>query len=52
MESLETVLERAAEAAAARHLRDARTAHVMALTTDVLRVWSGRWVLGRPLLAD
>ena len=38
--------------AADRHLRDARAAHVMAPTTDILRVWTGRWILGRPLLAD
>lgn len=35
-----------------RHLRDARAAHVMAPTTDVLRTWTGRAVLGYPLLGD
>lgn len=35
-----------------RLLRDARAAHVMAPTTDVLRLWTGRAVLGQPLLAD
>lgn len=35
-----------------RHLRDARAAHVMAPTTDLLRVWTGRVVLGYPLLGD
>ena len=34
----------------ARLLRDARAAHVMAPTTDVLRIWSGRTLLGRPIL--
>ncbi len=35
-----------------RHLRDARAAHVMAPTTDILRVWAGRALLGLPLLGD
>ncbi len=35
-----------------RHLRDARAAHVMAPTTDLLRVWTGRALLDQPLLAD
>lgn len=35
-----------------RLLRDARAAHVMAPTTDVLRTWTGRALLGHPLLAD
>jgi alkylation response protein AidB-like acyl-CoA dehydrogenase len=34
-----------------RHLRDARAAHVMAPTTDILRTWAGRWLLGEPLLS-
>lgn len=34
-----------------RHLRDARAAHVMAPTTDLLRTWAGRWLLGEPLLS-
>jgi len=34
----------------ARLLRDARASHVMAPTTDVLRVWAARLLLGRPLL--
>ncbi|HET7370286.1 MAG TPA: acyl-CoA dehydrogenase family protein [Gammaproteobacteria bacterium] len=36
----------------ARLLRDARAAHVMAPTTDILRVWTGRALLGEPLLSD
>lgn len=36
----------------ARLLRDARAAHVMAPTTDFLRLWVGRSVLGEPMLAD
>jgi alkylation response protein AidB-like acyl-CoA dehydrogenase len=35
-----------------RALRDARAAHVMAPTTDILRTWAGRALLGLPLLAD
>jgi alkylation response protein AidB-like acyl-CoA dehydrogenase len=35
-----------------RLLRDARAAHVMAPTTDILRTWTGRAVLGLPLLED
>ncbi len=35
-----------------RHLRDARAAHVMAPTTDILRTWAGRALLGLPLLGD
>jgi alkylation response protein AidB-like acyl-CoA dehydrogenase len=35
-----------------RHLRDARAAHVMAPTTDILRVWTGRALLGLPILGD
>lgn len=31
-------------------LRDARAAHVMAPTTDILRVWTGRTLLGQPIL--
>ncbi len=33
-----------------RLLRDSRAAHVMAPTTDILRTWAGRALLGRPLL--
>ena len=33
-----------------RNLRDARAAHVMSPTTDILRTWLGRILLGRPLL--
>lgn len=36
----------------ARLLRDGRAAHVMAPTTDMLRVWAGRALLGEPLLGD
>jgi alkylation response protein AidB-like acyl-CoA dehydrogenase len=35
-----------------RHLRDARAAHVMAPTTDILRTWTGRALLGLPLLGE
>lgn len=35
-----------------RHLRDARAAHVMSPTTDILRGWVGRVVLGLPLLGE
>ncbi|GAB7192184.1 acyl-CoA dehydrogenase family protein [Kineococcus sp. NUM-3379] len=35
-----------------RHLRDARAAHVMSPTTDILRTWTGRALLDVPLLAD
>jgi alkylation response protein AidB-like acyl-CoA dehydrogenase len=33
-----------------RMLRDARAAHVMAPTTDILRTWAGRALLGVPVL--
>jgi alkylation response protein AidB-like acyl-CoA dehydrogenase len=33
-----------------RHLRDARAAHIMSPTTDLLRTWIGRALLGRPIL--
>jgi alkylation response protein AidB-like acyl-CoA dehydrogenase len=33
-----------------RLLRDARASHVMAPTTDILKVWAGRTLLGLPLL--
>ncbi len=35
-----------------RLLRDARAAHVMAPTTDLLRIWTGRGLLGIPLLSE
>lgn len=35
-----------------RMIRDARAAHLMSPTTDILRVWIGRALLGQPLLAD
>lgn len=35
-----------------RMLRDARASHLMSPTTDILRVWIGRALLGQPLLAD
>ncbi|MBD1936227.1 acyl-CoA dehydrogenase family protein [Microcoleus sp. FACHB-68] len=35
-----------------RLLRDARAAHVMSPTTDILRTWAGRALLGLPLLGD
>ena len=34
----------------ARLLRDARASHVMSPTTDVLKTWAGRALLGLPLL--
>lgn len=34
----------------ARMLRDVRASHVMAPTTDLLRMWTGRALLGLPLL--
>lgn len=34
------------------HLRDVRAAHVMGPTTDILRTWTGRAILERPLLGD
>jgi alkylation response protein AidB-like acyl-CoA dehydrogenase len=34
----------------ARLLRDARASHVMSPTTDILKVWLGRSLLGLPLL--
>ena len=33
-----------------RLLRDARAAHVMGPTTDILRIWTGRVLLGQPIL--
>jgi len=41
-----------AESRVHQMLRDARAAHVMAPTTDLLRTWSGRALLGLPLLVD
>jgi len=35
-----------------RLLRDARAAHVMAPTTDLLRTWTGRALLKQPLLGE
>ncbi len=34
----------------ARMLRDARASHVMSPTTDLLKLWTGRALLGQPLL--
>ncbi|MFA9460056.1 acyl-CoA dehydrogenase family protein [Thiohalorhabdus sp. Cl-TMA] len=34
-----------------RMLRDARAAHVMSPTTDLLRIWAGRALLDQPLLS-
>lgn len=36
----------------ARHMRDGRASHVMAPTTDQLRIWVGRALLDEPLLGD
>jgi len=33
-------------------LRDARAAHVMTPTADILRIWTGRSILEQPLLSD
>jgi alkylation response protein AidB-like acyl-CoA dehydrogenase len=33
-----------------RCLRDARAVHVMSPTTDLLRTWTGRALLGLPIL--
>lgn len=41
-----------AEGRMGRLLRDVRAAHVMAPTTDILRTWAGRALLGLPLLSD
>jgi isovaleryl-CoA dehydrogenase len=35
-----------------RHLRDARAAHVMSPTTDILRTWTGRALLDIPILGS
>jgi alkylation response protein AidB-like acyl-CoA dehydrogenase len=35
-----------------RYLRDVRASHVMAPTTDVLRIWAGRALLDQPLLGE
>jgi alkylation response protein AidB-like acyl-CoA dehydrogenase len=35
-----------------RLLRDARAAHVMSPTTDLLYTWAGRALLGLPLLGE
>ncbi len=35
-----------------RALRDARAAQVMSPTTDILRNWAGRSLLGLPLLGE
>jgi alkylation response protein AidB-like acyl-CoA dehydrogenase len=35
-----------------RLLRDARAAHVMSPTTDMLRTWTGRALLGQALLGE
>lgn len=35
-----------------RHLRDVRAVHLMSPSTDMLRTWIGRSILGVPLLAD
>lgn len=35
-----------------RLLRDARAAHLMSPTTDLLRIWVGRTLLGQPLLGE
>jgi alkylation response protein AidB-like acyl-CoA dehydrogenase len=35
-----------------RHLRDVRAVHLMSPTTDLLKTWIGKSLLGVPLLAD
>ncbi|MEX2346539.1 MAG: acyl-CoA dehydrogenase family protein [Balneolaceae bacterium] len=42
----------AKDAKLSRHLRDARAAHIMAPTTNMLRTWTGRALLDIPLLGD
>ena len=42
----------AGDAAMMRHARDARAAPIMSPTTDLLRVWTGRMLLGHPILGD
>lgn len=42
----------AADSEIHRVYRDARAAHVMSPTTDLLRTWTGRAVLGLPLLGE
>ena len=41
----------AADSIVHRMLRDVRAAHVMAPTTDLLRTWTGRALLGLPILS-
>ena len=41
-----------ADGVMSRHLRDARAAHIMSPTTDLLRTWLGRSLLGLPLLME
>lgn len=41
----------AADSRVHQMLRDARAAHVMAPTTDLLRTWTGRALLGLPILS-
>jgi alkylation response protein AidB-like acyl-CoA dehydrogenase len=45
-------LSYAANSKLSRLLRDARASHVMAPTTDLLRIWTGRAFLGLPLLSE
>lgn len=40
------------ESSLTRMLRDARAAHIMSPTTDMLRIWTGRSILDQPLLTD
>lgn len=35
-----------------KHLRDVRAIHLMAPTTELLKTWIGKSLLGVPLLAD
>ncbi|MFK7891168.1 MAG: acyl-CoA dehydrogenase family protein [Granulosicoccus sp.] len=35
-----------------RFMRDARACHLMSPTTDILKIWTGRALLGQPLLAE
>lgn len=42
----------AEESKLSRHLRDARAVHLMSPTTDLLKIWIGKSLLGVPLLAD
>ena len=35
-----------------RNIRDVQAVHLMSPTTDLLRIWTGRALLGLPILGD